>query len=99
MIVYLINLLNQNCGEFKANYITDTKKSITNTIKKEAENLEISMLEQAKEDATQLIINATNRKCSDKARKRANGAANYGYERYKNSKKSMALEHEWVWIQ
>lgn len=56
------------------------------------------MLEQAKEDATQLIINATNRKCSDKARKRANGAANYGYERYENSKKSMALEHEWVWI-
>lgn len=42
-------------GEFNANYITDSQKDLTNTIKKETNNLETSVLEQAKQNATEQL--------------------------------------------
>lgn len=45
-------------GEFKANYITDSQKDITNTIRKEADTIETSVLEQAKQNATEQLTAA-----------------------------------------
>ena len=51
---------NLEIGEFKANYITDTQKNISNTVKKETENIGANILETAKQNATDLITKATN---------------------------------------
>lgn len=45
-------------GEFKANYITDTEKNISNTIKKETEIMTTDILDKAKNDATEQLVNA-----------------------------------------
>lgn len=45
-------------GEFKANYITDSQKDITNTIRKEADTIETSVLAQAKQNATEQLTAA-----------------------------------------
>ena len=45
-------------GEFKANYITDSQKDLTNTIRKETNNIETSVLEQAKQNATEQLTAA-----------------------------------------
>lgn len=45
-------------GEFKANYITDSQKDITNTIKKETDTIETSVLLQAKQNATEQLTAA-----------------------------------------
>ena len=45
-------------GEFRANYITDSQKDITNIVKKEGANIETNILAQAKQDATDQLINA-----------------------------------------
>lgn len=45
-------------GEFKANYITDSQKDLTNTIRKETDNIETSILTQAKQDATEQLTTA-----------------------------------------
>lgn len=45
-------------GEFNANYITDSQKDLTNTIKKETSNIETSVLEQAKQNATEQLTAA-----------------------------------------
>lgn len=45
-------------GEFKANYITDSQKDITNTIRKETDTIETSVLLQAKQNATEQLTAA-----------------------------------------
>lgn len=45
-------------GEFKANYITDSQKDITNTIRKETDTIETSILLQAKQNATEQLTAA-----------------------------------------
>lgn len=45
-------------GEFKGNYITDSQKDLTSTIKKETSNIETSVLEQAKQNATEQLTAA-----------------------------------------
>lgn len=45
-------------GEFKANYITDSQKDITNTIRKETDTIETSILAQAKQNATEQLTAA-----------------------------------------
>lgn len=46
-------------GEFKANYITDTDKTVSNILKKETETLTNNILLSAQEKATELILKAT----------------------------------------
>lgn len=45
-------------GEFKANYITDSQKDITNTIRRETDTIETSVLLQAKQNATEQLTAA-----------------------------------------
>ena len=45
-------------GEFKANYITDSQKDVTNLVQKEAEIIETSVLAQARQNATELLTAA-----------------------------------------
>ena len=45
-------------GEFKANYITDSQKDIKNTIRKETDTIETSVLLQAKQNATEQLTAA-----------------------------------------
>lgn len=45
-------------GEFKANYITDSQKDITNTIRKETDTIETGVLLQAKQNATEQLTAA-----------------------------------------
>lgn len=45
-------------GEFKANYITDSQKDITNTIRKETDTIETSVLLQTKQNATEQLTAA-----------------------------------------
>ena len=47
-------------GEFKSNYIEDSNKNISTAVKKETEEIEMSILGQAKSSATDLIKKATN---------------------------------------
>ena len=46
-------------GEFKANYITDTDKTVSNIVKKETESITSNILNSAKKEATELILQAT----------------------------------------
>lgn len=46
-------------GEFKDNYITNTDKNVSNIVKKETENLSNNILNTAKKEATELILQAT----------------------------------------
>lgn len=46
-------------GEFKDNYITDTDKNVSNIVKKETESISSNILNAAKKEATELILQAT----------------------------------------
>lgn len=46
-------------GEFKDNYISDTDKNVSNTVKKEFKTLSNDILLTAQKDATELILKAT----------------------------------------
>lgn len=46
-------------GEFKDNYITDTDKNVANVVKRETKNISTNILNSAKEEATELILQAT----------------------------------------
>lgn len=45
-------------GDFKANYITDSQKNITDTIKEETNEIETNILSQAKQNATEQLTAA-----------------------------------------
>lgn len=46
-------------GEFKANYVSDSQKTITRTVKKETAEISNDILSNAKQNATDLILKAT----------------------------------------
>lgn len=45
-------------GEFKANYISNSEKNISNAVKKETENLSTTILDQAQISSSEALINA-----------------------------------------
>lgn len=45
-------------GEFKENYISDSQKEISNTVKKETSDISTTILSQAQESATEALVNA-----------------------------------------